>query len=52
MDHLASDKVAGVREALEQVGAKGASLPPDRPDLNPIETVFSQFKWDVRSQAE
>jgi transposase len=52
MDNLNSHKVAGVREAIEAVGATVAYLPPYSPDLNPIETVFSKFKWLVRSAAE
>ena len=51
MDNLISHKVAGVREAIEAVGAQVAYLPPYSPDLNPIETVFSKFKWLVRSQS-
>lgn len=51
MDNLNSHKVAGVREAIEQVGAEVCYLPPYSPDLNPIETVFSKFKWLVRSQS-
>jgi transposase len=27
-------------------------LPPYSPDLNPIEQVFSKFKWLLRSAAE
>lgn len=48
MDNLSSHKVAGVREAIEAVGAKVAYLPPYSPDLNPIETVFSKFKTLLR----
>lgn len=51
MDNLASHKVAGVRQAIERVGAEVIYLPPYSPDLNPIETVFSKFKWLVRSQS-
>lgn len=51
MDNLASHKVAGVRSAIERAGAKVAYLPPYSPDLNPIETVFSKFKWFVKSAA-
>ena len=51
MDNLNSHKVAGVREAIEAVGAAVVYLPPYSPDLNPIETVFSKFKWLVRSQS-
>ena len=52
MDNLNSHKVKGVREAIESRGAILAYLPPYSPDLNPIETVFSKFKWYVRSQAQ
>ena len=51
MDNLNSHKVAGVREAIERAGAEALYLPPYSPDLNPIETVFSKFKWLVRSQS-
>jgi transposase len=52
MDNLAAHKVAGVREAIEAVGARVAYLPPYSPDLNPIELVFSKLKWLTRSAAE
>ena len=52
MDNLSSHKVAGVREAIEAAGARLLFLPPYSPDLNPIETVFSKFKWIVRSTKE
>lgn len=51
MDNLNSHKVAGVRDAIEAVGAEVLYLPPYSPDLNPIETVFSKFKWLVKSQS-
>lgn len=51
MDNLSSHKRAGIREAIEAVGAHVAYLPPYSPDLNPIETVFSKFKGLVRSQS-
>ncbi|MBI1348364.1 IS630 family transposase [bacterium] len=51
MDNLNSHKVAGVRHAIEAVGAQVLYLPSYSPDLNPIETVFSKFKWLVRSQS-
>jgi len=44
MDNLSSHKVAGVREALEEVEATALYLPPYSPGLNPIEQVFSKFK--------
>ena len=52
MDNLSAHKVAGVRESLESVGARPLYLPPYSPDLNPIETVFSKFKWLIRSMKE
>lgn len=52
MDNLSAHKVAGVEEAVESVGAKVWYLPPYSPDLNPIETVYSKFKWLVRSAKE
>lgn len=48
-DNLLAHKVAGVRESVASAGARVAYLPPYSPDLNPIETVFSKFKWIVRS---
>ena len=48
MDNLSSHKVAGVKEAIESVGAKVIYLPPYSPDLNPIENVFSKLKTLVR----
>jgi len=52
MDNLAAHKVAGVKEAIEAVGATVAYLPPYSPDLNPIETVFSKFKALLRRAEE
>ena len=40
MDNLASHKVAGVRRAIEAVGAILMFLPPYSPDLNPIEQAL------------
>lgn len=51
MDNLSAHKVAGVRDAIQRVGAEVMYLPPYSPDLNPIETVFSKFKWLVKSAA-
>jgi transposase len=48
IDNLSSHKVAGVKEAIESVGAKVMYLPPYSPDLNPIENVFSKLKTLVR----
>ena len=52
MDNLSSHKVQGVRDSIEAVGASVSYLPPYSPDLNPIETVFSKFKWIIRSMKE
>ena len=52
MDNLSSHKVAGVRETIATAGAGVLFLPPYSPDLNPIETVFSKFKWIIRSLKE
>lgn len=52
MDNLSSHKVAGVREAIEAVGAEVRYLPPYSPDLNPIELAFSKFKKLLRDGAE
>lgn len=51
MDNLGAHKVAGVREAIESVGARLLYLPPYSPDLNPIEMIFSKFKWLLKSAA-
>ena len=49
LDNLSSHKVAGVRQAIEGVGAQVAYLPPYSPDFNPIEQVFAKLKSLVRS---
>jgi transposase len=51
MDNLRAHKIAGVREALEAVGAKLLFIPPYSPDLNPIELAFSKLKALLRAQA-
>ena len=52
MDNLSSHKVAGVREAIEAVGAELRYLPPYSPDLNPIALAFSKRKKLLRDGAE
>jgi transposase len=52
MDNLSAHKVAGVREAIENVSARVLYLPPYSPDLNPIEQVFAKFKALIRRAAE
>ena len=51
MDNLSSHKRAGVRQAIEAVGAALIYLPPYSPDFNPIEQAFSKFKWLLKSAA-
>jgi transposase len=51
MDNLASHKVAGVKEAIEQAGAMLRYLPAYSPDLNPIEQVFAKLKAALRKAA-
>jgi transposase len=51
MDNLPAHKVAGVRQAIEAVGASLLYLPPYSPDLNPIENGFSKLKAHVRKAA-
>lgn len=51
-DNLSSHKVAGVREAIEAVGATLRYLPPYSPDLNPIEKLFSKLKALLRKAAK
>ena len=48
MDNLGSHKVAGIREAIEAVGATPLYLPPYSPDFNPIEQVFAKLKSILR----
>ncbi|MEZ5942818.1 MAG: IS630 family transposase [Planctomycetaceae bacterium] len=52
MDNLGSHKQAGVRDAIESIGADLMFLPPYSPDLNPIELAFSKFKTLLRQSAE
>lgn len=47
-DNLSSHKSSEVREALQEVGADIAYLPPYSPDMNPIEMVFSKIKAHLR----
>jgi transposase len=51
MDNLSSHKIAGVREAIEAVGAKLAYLPAYSPDFNPIEQFFAKLKAMLRKAA-
>jgi transposase len=51
MDNLASHKVAGVRQAIEQAGATLRYLPAYSPDFNPIEQAFAKLKAALRKAA-
>jgi len=51
MDNLATHKVAGVRPAIEAVGAQLLYLPPYSPDFNPIENLWSKVKSILRRLA-
>lgn len=51
MDNLPPHKAAGVREAIEAVGASLLYLPPYSPDFSPIEPMWSKVKQHLRSAA-
>jgi transposase len=51
MDNLASHKVNGVREAIEQANATVRYLPAYSPGLNPIEQIFAKLKAALRKAA-
>src|SRR2546430_15667030 len=51
VDNLASHKVKGVKETIEQAGATVRYLPAYSPDLNPIEQAFAKFKAALRKTA-
>lgn len=51
LDNLPAHKVAGVRDAIEGVGARLLYLPPYSPDFNPIEQAFAKFKAELRTAA-
>jgi len=50
-DNLRSHKVAGVKAAVEAVGAHLRYLPPYSPDLNPIENLCAKLKALLRQAA-
>lgn len=52
MDNLPAHKAAGIRDAIETVGARLVFLPPYSPDFNPIENAFSKLKALLRAKAE
>jgi transposase len=51
MDNLPAHRVSGVREAIEQAGARLLYLPPYSPDSNPIENAFAKLKTLLRATA-
>ena len=51
LDNLGAHKVAGVREAIEAVGARLLYLPPYSPEFNPIGLAFAKLKALLRSAA-
>jgi len=51
MDNVRTHKVAGVREAIEAVGARLRYLPAYSPDFNPIENLYAKVKSELRKGA-
>lgn len=49
MDNLTAHKVAGIREAIEEKGAKVLYLSPYSPDFSPIEPCWSKIKTALRA---
>jgi transposase len=49
MDNLRAPHAAGIREAVEQTGARRQYLPPDSPDLAPIERCWPKLKTALRA---
>lgn len=48
MDTLSAHKTRGGTRLLEDAGAKPGFYPPFRPDLNPIELMWSEAKGYLR----
>ncbi len=48
LDSLGSHKSAAVRRAIRSASAKLIFLPPDSPDLNPIEQASAKLKTLLR----
>jgi transposase len=48
MDHLRAHKATGLREVIEQTGARLLFLPPYSPDLSPIERCWAKLKTYLR----
>ncbi len=52
LDNLGSHKSCAVRRAIRGAGAHLFFLPPDSPDLNPIEQVFAKLKHLMRKASQ
>ena len=52
VDNAAIHKVAGIREMVEERGARLLFLPAYSPDFNPIELAFSSIKAWLRSNRD
>jgi transposase len=48
MDNLRAHKATGIREAMEQTGARLLFLPPYSPDLSPMERGWAKLKTYLR----
>ena len=48
MDNLADHKIAGVAAAIAATGARVLYLPPNSPDINPIEACWLVVKQCLR----
>ena len=44
LDNVSPPKVPGIREAIEKTGVTRTYLPPNSPDFNPIENMWSKIK--------
>jgi transposase len=51
MDNLPAHKVDGIRQLIEDKGARLIYLSPYSPDFNPIENCWSKIKEYLRSLA-
>jgi DDE superfamily endonuclease len=51
LDHLKAHTVAGVHAAIAAVGARLLSLPPDSPDVSPLEAGWSTIQAILRTKA-
>jgi hypothetical protein len=52
VDNASIHKVAGIRELVEQRGARIVYLPAYSPDFNPIELAFSSIKAWLRANRD